>query len=279
MPKENEILTKTISRRLSSLASELKVSYETVLPYFLLERLALRIVAVPFLHSQLVFKGGYVGLRVYRSPRVTVDLDALLRNGTPSEIQPILIRAVESEIDDGVWFRFDSDQDLKTLGEYPGRRLLFRSGIGEVPDDLRRNRMIHLDLGIGDDVVPAPRDERTPFLLGGGALSWKVYPIETICSEKLHTLVVRGSGNSRSKDIYDLNLFLSKCDPALLKKALKATFRCRGDSMPKDLVKVIEGIDTRLIARGWKSTVVGMAKPDTFEQAMQNLIGALKRLI
>jgi hypothetical protein len=45
---------------------------------FLIERLVARLIADKKLSQNLVFKGGFVGLRVYDSPRYTIDLDALL---------------------------------------------------------------------------------------------------------------------------------------------------------------------------------------------------------
>ncbi|NRA47414.1 MAG: nucleotidyl transferase AbiEii/AbiGii toxin family protein [Oligoflexales bacterium] len=61
-------------------------------------------------------------------------------------------------------------------------------------------------------------------MLGSSSVSWLVYPIETIVAEKLHCLIMRGSSNSRSKDIFDLFFYLDKCDSKILEKALHATF-------------------------------------------------------
>ncbi len=279
MTKEKEKLARSIGDRLKNLSKKTAIPFETLLPYFLLERLAARLVTDPTLAAKLVFKGGFIGLRVYDSPRVTVDLDALLKKGDLKSIQSSVVERAETDVGDGVWFKFQGTQDLQTLGEYGGLRILFRCGIGDVPKQIARARLLNLDIGVGDPVVPAAQKTTTPFLLGDGELSWSVYPIETICSEKLHTLVVRGSANSRAKDVFDLNLFLPKCNPAHLKDSLAATFKYRGDEAPKDFVKVLHEIDTRILKTGWKSAVAGLPEALTFEDAFEGVLRILSQVL
>ncbi len=187
MTTENEKLTRSINDRLKNVSKKTKIPFETLLPYFLLERLAVRLVNDAILADKLVFKGGFIGLRVYNSPRVTVDLDALLKKGNLKRLPGVVIARAEGDLNDGVWFRYQGTQDLKTLGEYGGLRLLFRCGIGTPPKQIARARLLNLDIGVGDPVVPEARKVSTPFLLGNGQLPWSIYPIETICSEKLNS--------------------------------------------------------------------------------------------
>ncbi len=62
-------------------------------------------------------------------------------------------------------------------------------------------------------------------------ISLEVYPVETIFSEKLETIISRGAANSRMKDYHDL-LLLCREDKLLDKASLKAnifqTFQNRG---------------------------------------------------
>ena len=68
----------SVRQRLVTLAEKLVVPYRNIETAFLIERLVVRIIADKNLNRHLVFKGGFVGLRVYNSHRYTVDLDALL---------------------------------------------------------------------------------------------------------------------------------------------------------------------------------------------------------
>lgn len=197
---------RSILKRLSNLALKLNVSFLNISTEFLLERLVVRLLKNNELSDQLVFKGGYVALRVYNSPRFTVDLDALLKRGNMETMIKNAISSAEAHLNDAVWFRFEKIIDLKTQGEYGGRRLVFRSGIGPILKDIRRAQLIQLDIGTGDPITPGPVNNELPELLGPGRLSWQVYPIETSAAEKLHALITRGSENSRAKDIFDLSL-------------------------------------------------------------------------
>ncbi len=133
--------------------------------------------------------------------------------------------AAESDLKDGVWFRAEKTVDLKTQGEYGGLRIVLRTGIGEILKNLKKAQIVHFDIGKGDPVVPGPVDVETPFLLGGGSLSWRVYPVETTVAEKLHALIIRGSESSRSKDVFDLGLLLPKSVVASCRQPNGADFK------------------------------------------------------
>ncbi len=64
----------SISKRLSNLAAKTDVQFKHIATAFLIERLVWRLTTEPKLANKLVFKGGFVGLRVYDSRRYTIDL-------------------------------------------------------------------------------------------------------------------------------------------------------------------------------------------------------------
>ena len=269
---------KSIRERLSNLSQKQHVSYQHIATSFLLERLAARIVSDSNLCKSIVFKGGYVALRVYESSRYTIDLDAL---SLKPHFRGILqqIRAVaEKNIGDAVWFRSEKEVDLKTQGEYGGIRQVFRSGIGKVPQNIKRSQIIRFDLGFGDPITPEPSKVNTTELIGGKDLSWFVYPIETMIAEKIHSLVDRSQGNSRSKDIFDLAYFLPKANESLLKKALKMCFDYRGTELPKNLTDFISHIDVTLLKQGWPNAVSGIKQAPVFEDSFKKILRELKRI-
>lgn len=99
-----------------------------------------------------------------------------------------------------------------------------------------------------------------------------MYPVETICAEKLHSLLTRRSDNSRAKDVFDLNLFLPQCDPETLKRALGETFKYRGVTVPDDIADSLSGIGTELMKLGWKSAVTGIESAGDFDTIFSQLI-------
>jgi len=68
----------SIQKKIKKLAKDRGVLSHQLMTIFLLERAAARLMADGKLQKNLVFKGGYVGVRVYNSPRYTTDLDAVI---------------------------------------------------------------------------------------------------------------------------------------------------------------------------------------------------------
>lgn len=277
MKKEDQ--AKSISSKLSKISQSTGISYQIISTTFLLERLLARLVSDTKLAKSLVFKGGYVGLRVYNSNRYTIDLDALLVNADISSVLKKTTLAIESDLNDGAWFLLESQINLKTQGEYGGVRQVYRVGIGEPPKDIKKAQVIHFDLGIGDPVTPDPIDAETDSLLGGEKLSWKVYPIETIVAEKLQTLIVRSADNSRAKDVFDLYHYLPKADSKVFLNALKNCFEFRETPLPEDVIKTLSKMNNRLLERGWKSATSSLKNPPTFESAFKTILRELDRLL
>lgn len=263
------------TQKLANLAKKRGARFEHVATEFLIERLVRRLVADKKLANLLVFKGGFVGLRVYNSSRYTVDLDALLRKSNLEATLKLTREAAEADLDDGVWFRFENQMDLEAQGEYGGIRQTFRAGFGEVPKKLLKAQTINFDLGIGDPVSPVSSKMVT--LLSGDEMSWSVYPIETIIAEKLHALVARGDLNSRSKDVFDLVAFLPKAKRVALQESLAKCFKYRETDLPGRLSDVVKELNTKTLERGWVSAVASIQDAPKFQDTFAKLISLLEQ--
>ena len=263
----------SVRQKIIDLGKKIGVAPRDIETVFMIERLVVRLIADKHLASHLVFKGGFVGLKIYESPRYTVDLDALLVKANTEETLERVKRQAESDLNDGVWFRYESQIDLATQGECGGIRHSYRAGIGEVLKNLKKAQVVHFDLGIGDPVTPGPQKEQTPSLLSGNdEISWLVYPIETICAEKLHALISHGNENSRSKDVHDLAIFLPKVDGSTLKEALKRSFEFRSTELPKSFYTEIKKIKTDRLERGWIGAVDSIPNAMSFKTAFEKMV-------
>lgn len=263
----------SVRQRLVNLSYELEVPYQNLETAYLLERLVARLIADETLRRHFVFKGGFVGLRVYDSPRYTVDVDALVVKANVESILERTREKAESDLEDGVWFRFEDQVDLATQGEYSGIRQVYRAGIGDVLKNLKKARVVHFDVGIGDPVTPGPLSTETPSLLSPNeSLNWSVYPVETIIAEKLHTLIVRGDINSRSKDLHDLAIFLPKADVNVLGQALKRCFDHRLTELPQSFSAVLSSMDTKSLERGWISATASIANRPDFKATYETIV-------
>lgn len=269
----------SVRQKLTTISKQLDAKYKDIETVFMIERLVARLIADKHLATHLVFKGGFVGLKIYESPRYTVDLDALLVKANFDETLERVKERAEVDLNDGVWFRFESKIDLATQGEYGGIRHSYRAGIGEVLKNIKKAQVINFDLGIGDPVTPGPQRKQTPSLLGGNEeISWLVYPIETICAEKLHALISHGDQNSRSKDVHDLAVFLPKVDGPTLKEALKRCFGFRSTELPKLFHVEIKKINTDWLERGWASATDSIPNAMSFKTAFEKVVKLIGEL-
>jgi predicted nucleotidyltransferase component of viral defense system len=276
-PKDD--IGRSINQRINNIAKKLNVFHQNVMTDFLLEKLLTRIISSKELHDKVIFKGGYVCLKIYGSDRYTLDLDAILQKGDIRKTISSIKDLATKNLDDGVWFIFEDEVDLLTQGEYGGIRLVFRAGVGTPLVDIKRAQIINFDLGYGDPVTPAPIEKNIRSILGNNDISWLVYPVETTIAEKLNALITRRDFNSRSKDIYDLYFLLPKSDRGILKEAIKRTFDHRGDKIPKSFSKVLAEIDTAILSRGWNQAVKWLKNPIAFETAFDGVIKYCRDLL
>ncbi|MEZ4744370.1 MAG: nucleotidyl transferase AbiEii/AbiGii toxin family protein [Bdellovibrionota bacterium] len=248
MNKNSQV--QSLRDRLKNIAKLEGKPIASVVTDFLIERMVCRLTSNSILATHIVFKGGYVGIRCYQSPRYTVDLDVIAHKRDEEEVIELAKLSMKEPMDDLVWFQLEKEIDLTTQGNYGGTCLQYRAGIGKKPDDTRRSQILKVDIGVGDPVTPGPVKSFLECKVEGGVAAWQVYPIETIVAEKIHCLIARGASNSRSKDIFDLAFYCPKCEPHTLRKALIATFSHRGDDLPQDLYETIRVLETDVLQRG-----------------------------
>jgi hypothetical protein len=121
--------------------------------------------------------------------RATKDLDLLsFGPNDPQRLveafRSILSRPVEP---DGLVFFVDeiTAEAIRDEDEYSGVRVYVTAGL----DSARIG--VHVDVGFGDAVTPAPRELRYPTALDMPAPVLRAYPVETVVAEKFQILCER----------------------------------------------------------------------------------------
>ena len=108
-------------------------------------------------------------------------------------------------------------------GEYGGLRVRFEGHLGgsRIP--------IQIDVGFGDAIEPAVRDEAYPVLIQGPVPLIRAYPREAVVAENFHAMVTLGSANSQYKDFYDVHILATHFSfpGSVLARAIAATFERR----------------------------------------------------
>ena len=64
---------------------------------------------------------------------------------------------------------------------------------------------VHVDVSVGDPIIPAPQELHLPRLLGGEVVVWG-YPLVMVHAEKVVTAIARGTVNTRWRDFADIYL-------------------------------------------------------------------------
>lgn len=231
----------SVLARLKNLAKKHALVYNDVLQRYAVERILKRLEQSPFA-SKCILKGGslFIIWSEGFSYRPTMDIDLEFRGtGTVENLLRLFrcLATIPGEEEDGL--RIDAETlasaPIRESDAYGGIRMTMKAYIGNVRLPLQ------FDVGIGDAVTPPPRKARFPALLDGEPPIVKVYPKETVVSEKFETIVRRGFANSRMKDYYDLFVLHSEggMDSAILRRAIERTFARRRTPLP---VLVPEGL-------------------------------------
>ncbi len=228
------ISPQSLKDRLQTIARERNIPFNACWKQFLLERFLARLAAST--HSpKFIFKGGFLLSYLIEIGRETTDLDFLLMRmkAEEKELQEVFRQIITVHSADGFAFSFDSIELLKQPHmEYAGYRVILNVALANMKDK------IQVDVGVGDVVdpltleIPLVKYRGKPFF--ENVISLLVYPLETIFSEKLETILSKGEGNSRMKDYHDLILLIRSegtLDKNKLKEAMSNTFSHRGTTL------------------------------------------------
>jgi predicted nucleotidyltransferase component of viral defense system len=264
--------------KIKNIARERGIHISVCWKQFLLERFLARLAGSKYF-DHFIFKGGFLLSYLLKLGRETTDLDFLLKDmkveqkGVQNTIEQII--AVHSV--DEIVFSFDSIQVLhQPHMHYPGYRIGLDAAFGRI-----KNK-IQIDIGIGDVVQPLNHQislihyRGKPFF--ESAISLLVYPVETIFSEKLETILSKGMSNSRMKDYHDLILLIRnqkmlKSDE--LKKAIEGTFSNRGTAL-----RLIEFDEHSLqsIQKFWTFHLRGLGNSIDELQLPQEILTVIKEI-
>lgn len=242
-----------------------------------LERAIARLQFNKELADHLIFKGGLVLLKHFESSRFTRDADALAVAIPKDRVVEIVIPALEYDLDDGLWFSDIQVKNLEEQGKYGALRFDAAFQIGE-PEQYKIHKLsrIHVDVGFSDKVAGKTTKQTMPsFFVMNAPVSWRVYPIEQIISEKLETLFSRGSDNSRARDIYDLIHLLPRiADKKALLSSIQKTFAIRGTPLPSSFIITAQNFDLSFLKAAWPGIKILSEKPpfvDMWEALLKHL--------
>ena len=149
------------------------------------------------------------------------------------------------DIGDNVCFQYKNIDTIRQEDEYGGYNITFLGKLENIKE------IISIDLATGDPITPSAIDYQYKCLFDNKVLDFKAYNFETILAEKLQTILVRGTSNSRSKDFYDIyiihKLRWDEINIKTLKEASANTCDYRDTHFTKDgATKIAESINNNI---------------------------------
>jgi len=221
---------------------------------------------------QLILKGGLL-LAAYevRRPTADVDLLAMNINNDVETVLRLIRRVAETEAADGVHFATETATAsvIRDEDSYTGVRVSMFARVATA--EIR----FHIDINVGDPVIPSPQEVDVPLLLGGTA-KLLGYPIAMIHAEKLVTAAARGRANTRWRDFGDVFTLSSRhpVDGNELIQAL-ASVASHRDIELRPLSTILNGFDGIAQSRylTWKLKHQRDDLPDKFAAVLDRVCG------
>ena len=259
----------SVRQRLLNEAKRRNESFDYIASLYARERFLARLTISPH-RDRLILKGATVFALWVDVHRPTRDLDFLGRGNFEPDAATAIIREIIAVATENDGLRFNTDSVTAELirepDEYQGVRMHLEATL-----DTARIRL-QIDIGVGDIVTPPARSATLPSILPEFTKPRvKIYPPETIVSEKLHALVKLGIANSRMKDFFDLYVLARGRDfeESLLTKAIARTFARRKTAIPDEPFALTpEFYSDRGKQTQWRAflTKSGVDAPKTFSE-------------
>lgn len=229
-------LTNVRASRLALIHNEskrLQIPYEMLLRRYAFDRFLHRMMASQE-QGKLVLKGA-MALYAYSKEllRPSKDIDFLGNAIGPENVLPIVsaIASTAPDEDDGLEFDISTfvAEPIQVKDEESGTRVTGIARMGNIRIPLK------IEVSFGHLVTPEPNFVTIPTIIPGEReIKVLAYTRETILAEKFQTVIVRGVGNTRIKDFFDIRALQRTqfLDGEVVVAAFEATFGRRETEIP-----------------------------------------------
>ena len=248
----------------------------TLIRNFLMERFLER-VALSKYRNNIILKGGMlVSSMVGLNTRATMDIDTTVRSLsiTKENVMKVVSDIIAVDIPDGISFSITKVTDIMEEHDYPGIRFMLEATLDKMQQSIK------IDISTDDIITPGAIEYDFPLMFEDRSLSLWSYNLETLLGEKLETIMVRGTANTRMRDFYDIHILTQQksFNQETLKAAFMATCEKRNSTVQiPDLKMIIETIEsdenmqTRWVNYGEESFYVGDLSWSTVMMSVKQL--------
>ncbi len=274
--KRNAMSLKAI---INNIAKENKVSAQSVLQTYMLERLLERI-SISKYKDNFILKGGMlISAMLGIDSRTTMDMDTTIKGFklTEENITNIINEICNIKIDDEVTFEVLKIELIREDDDYGGYRITFKANYMEsIPVIMK------IDITTGDKITYKEIKYSFNLMLEDRKIQIWSYNLETVIAEKFESIIKRGILGTRIRDYYDVYMLLNTQTKNInfntLKDAIYSTAEYRNTiNIIKDWSKIIEQLDNSdIMKKQWERY-----KKDNFyakEIKYEDLIESLKQV-
>ena len=220
--------TMSFKALINKIAKENKVSAQSVLQTYMLERLLERI-SISKYKDNFILKGGMlISAMLGIDSRTTMDMDTTIKGFqlTEENIKRILEEICSIDLKDNVVFTITKIEEIREEDDYGGYRVTFESNYnGNMPVILK------IDITTGDKITYKEVEYKFSLMLEERTLQIWSYNIETIIAEKFESIIKRGALGTRIRDFYDVYMLLKtqthNIDKNILREAIIETAKHR----------------------------------------------------
>ena len=244
--KRNTMSFKAI---INNIAKENKVSAQSILQTYMLERLLERI-SVSKYKDNFILKGGMLISAILGiDSRTTMDMDTTIKGFSLTEenINNIMNEICNIDLHDDVTLKIKKIELIREDDDYSGYRITFEANLNnEMPVIMK------IDITTGDKITYREIKYDFTLMLENRKIQIWSYNVETIIAEKFESIIKRGVLGTRIIDYYDiymlLNTQIKNIDKETLKNAIISTAEHREtmDSIKewKEVVEILENDST-----------------------------------
>ena len=240
--KRNTMSLKAI---INNIAKENKISAQSVLQTYMLERFLERI-SISKYKDNFILKGGMlISAMLGIDSRTTMDMDTTIKGFklTEENISNIINEICNIKIDDEVTFEVQKIELIREDNDYGGYRITFKASYMESMPVIMK-----IDITTGDKITYKEIKYSFDLMLEDRKIQIWSYNLETVIAEKFESIIKRGVLGTRIRDFYDIYMLLNtqtkNIDFNTLKDAIYSTAKHRNTiNIIKDWLKIIEQLN------------------------------------
>ena len=222
--------TTQLKAKIKNFAKEKNMDSRTVLQEYILERFIDRISKSKY-KNDFILKGGMlISSMVGVDLRSTLDIDTTIKGFefTLDKLNEVLNEIIETDIGDMFNFKILMNKKIMEETEYHGYRVTLEANFDTISQKFK------IDISTGDIITPNEVKYNIKQMLSDDKIEILAYNIETILSEKIHSIIQKGEDNTRARDYYDIYILektkKEEINNNILKEAIINKFEERKNS-------------------------------------------------